>query len=125
MALLDQLDGAAAQTPVLIVVEDVHWIDPTSLDVLDRAIARVANLRVLLVVTFRPDFQAPWVGLPHVTTLPLKPPWPPRQRRHHQRHHAGKGAARCGRRADPYAFGWRGAVHRGAHEHAARERAVT
>jgi class 3 adenylate cyclase/DNA-binding SARP family transcriptional activator len=71
MALLDQLDGAAARTPVLIVFEDVHWIDPTSLDLLDRAIARIANLRVLLVVTFRPDFQPTWVGLPHVTTLPL------------------------------------------------------
>jgi predicted ATPase len=71
MALLDQLEGAAAQTPVLIVFEDVHWIDPTSLDLLDRAIARVANLRVLLVATFRPDFQPTCVGLPHVTTLPL------------------------------------------------------
>ena len=71
MALLDQLDGAAARTPVLIVFEDVHWIDPTSLDLLDRAVARIANLRVLLVVTFRPDFQPTWVGLPHVMTLPL------------------------------------------------------
>ncbi|MBV9632719.1 MAG: AAA family ATPase [Xanthobacteraceae bacterium] len=71
MALLEQLDGAAAQTPVLIVFEDVHWIDPTSLDLLDRTVAVIANLRVLLVVTFRPDFQPTWVGLPHVTTLPL------------------------------------------------------
>jgi predicted ATPase len=70
-ALLDLLDGAAAGAPVLIVVEDIHWIDPTSLDLLDRAIAGVANLRVLLLVTFRPDFQPMWVGLPHVTTLPL------------------------------------------------------
>jgi class 3 adenylate cyclase len=72
MALLDLLVSAAARTPVLIVVEDVHWIDPTSLDLLDRAIARVANLRVLLVVTFRPDFQPIWVGQPHVTMLPLR-----------------------------------------------------
>jgi tetratricopeptide (TPR) repeat protein len=71
IALLEQLEGAAARVPVLIVFEDVHWIDPTSLDLLDRAIARLANLRVLLVVTFRPDFQPTWVGLPHVTTLPL------------------------------------------------------
>ncbi len=71
MALIEQFDGAAARTPLLIVFEDVHWIDPTSLDLLDRAIARVANLRVLLVVTFRPEFQPTWVGLPHVTTLPL------------------------------------------------------
>jgi class 3 adenylate cyclase len=50
-ALLEQLDGIAANNPVLIVFEDVHWIDPTSLDLLDRTIARVADLPVLLVVT--------------------------------------------------------------------------
>jgi class 3 adenylate cyclase len=70
-ALLDQLDGVAAQSPVLIVFEDVHWIDPTSLDLLDRMVARAANLPVLLVVTFRPELQPAWVGQPHVTMLPL------------------------------------------------------
>ena len=70
-ALLNQLDGVAAQSPVLIVFEDAHWIDPTSLDLLDRTIARVANLPVLLVITFRPEFQPTWVGQPHVTMLPL------------------------------------------------------
>ena len=70
-ALLDQLDGVAAQSPVLIVFEDAHWIDPTSLDLLDRTIARVANLPVLLVITFRPELQPTWVGQPHVTMLPL------------------------------------------------------
>jgi class 3 adenylate cyclase len=70
-ALLDQLDSLAAQAPVLIVFEDVHWIDPTSLDLLDRMVARVANLPVLLVVTVRPEFQPTWVGQPHVTMLPL------------------------------------------------------
>jgi predicted ATPase len=70
-ALLDQLEGAAANSPAMIVLEDVHWIDPTSLDLLDRMVARVANLPVLLVITFRPEFQPTWVGLPHVTMLPL------------------------------------------------------
>jgi class 3 adenylate cyclase/tetratricopeptide (TPR) repeat protein len=70
-ALLNQLDGVAAQSPVLIVFEDAHWVDPTSLDLLDRTIARVANLPVLLVITFRPEFQPTWVGEPHVTLLPL------------------------------------------------------
>ncbi len=70
-ALLDQLDGVAANSPVLIVFEDLHWIDPTSLDLLDRTIARVANLPVLLVITLRPEFQPAWVGQPHVTMLPL------------------------------------------------------
>jgi class 3 adenylate cyclase/DNA-binding SARP family transcriptional activator/predicted ATPase len=70
-ALLDQLEGMAAQRPVLIVFEDVHWIDPTSLDLLDRMVARAANMRTLLVVTVRPEFQPTWVGQPHVTMLPL------------------------------------------------------
>jgi class 3 adenylate cyclase/predicted ATPase len=70
-ALLNQLDGVAAQSPVLIVFEDAHWIDPTSLDLLDRTVVRAANLPVLLVITFRPELQPTWVGQPHVTTLPL------------------------------------------------------
>ena len=70
-ALLDQLDGAAAQSPVLILFEDIHWIDPTSLDLLDRLIARAATMPVLLVITFRPEFQPTWVGQPHVTMLSL------------------------------------------------------
>ena len=70
-ALLDQLDGAAAQGPILIVLEDLHWIDPTSQDLLDRVVARVAGLPVLLVVTVRPELQPSWVGQPHVTMLPL------------------------------------------------------
>ena len=70
-ALLHQLEGMAAQCPVLIVFEDAHWIDPTSLDLLDRAVECIARLPVLMVVTFRPEFQAAWIGQPHVTMLPL------------------------------------------------------
>jgi class 3 adenylate cyclase len=70
-ALLDQFDGAAAQDPILIVFEDAHWIDPTSQDLLDRTVARVANLPVLLVVTVRPELQPTWVDQPHVSMLPL------------------------------------------------------
>jgi class 3 adenylate cyclase/tetratricopeptide (TPR) repeat protein len=70
-ALLNQLEGIAAQSPVLIVFEDAHWIDPTSLDLLDRMVACVADLPVLLVITFRSEFQPTWVGQPHVTMLPL------------------------------------------------------
>jgi DNA-binding SARP family transcriptional activator/class 3 adenylate cyclase len=70
-ALLDRLEGLAARSPVLIVFEDVHWIDPTSLDLLDRTIARVADLPALLVVTFRPELQPTWVDQPHVTMLSL------------------------------------------------------
>ena len=70
-ALLKHLSGGAAQEPVLIVVEDAHWIDPTSLDLLDAIVARAANLPLLLLVTVRPGFQPSWVGQPHVTMMPL------------------------------------------------------
>jgi hypothetical protein len=70
-AILDQLDCLAAQSPVVIVLEDAHWIDPTSLDLLDRAVARVATLPVLLIITFRPEFHPSWIGQPYVTMLPL------------------------------------------------------
>src|SRR5438128_9802249 len=70
-AFLDQLADMAAQRPVLILFEDAHWIDPTSQDLLDRMVARAANLRVLLVVTSRPELQPTWIGEPHVTMLPL------------------------------------------------------
>ena len=70
-ALLDQLDGVAARSPVLMVYEDAHWLDPTSLDLLDRTIARAPDLPLLLLVAFRPEFQQTWVGQPHVTMLPL------------------------------------------------------
>ncbi len=70
-ALLGLLDGIAAQCPVLILFEDAHWIDPTSLDLLNRTVARVAGLPVLLVVTFRPELQPTWLGQQHVTLLAL------------------------------------------------------
>ena len=54
-----------------MIFEDVHWIDPTSLEAIGRTVDRVKALPVLLVVTFRPEFNAPWVGQPHVTTLTL------------------------------------------------------
>jgi predicted ATPase len=54
-----------------MVFEDAHWIDPTSLEVLEPAMQRIAALPVLLIVTFRPEFEPPWTGRPHVTTLTL------------------------------------------------------
>jgi len=70
-ALLDQLDGVAARGQVLMVYEDAHWLDPTSLDLLDRTVARAPDLPLLLLITFRPELQQTWVGQPHVTMLPL------------------------------------------------------
>jgi class 3 adenylate cyclase/predicted ATPase len=70
-ALIRQLEGLARQQPVLMVFEDAHWIDPTSRELLDLTIERVHGLPVLLIVTFRPEFQPPWTGQPQVTTLAL------------------------------------------------------
>ena len=70
-ALTAQLAGLASQHPVLMIFEDVHWIDPTSLEALNRTVDRIKTLPVLLIVTFRPEFNAPWVGQSHVTSLTL------------------------------------------------------
>ncbi len=70
-ALTSQLAGLARQQPVLMIFEDAHWVDPTSLEVLGRTVDRIKTLPVLLIVTFRPEFNAPWVGQSHVTSLTL------------------------------------------------------
>ncbi len=70
-ALMSQLAALARRQPVLMIFEDLHWIDPTSLEVLGRIVDRIKTLPVLLIVTFRPEFNAPWVGQPHVTSLTL------------------------------------------------------
>jgi predicted ATPase len=70
-ALLAQLDGLAARQPVLIIFEDVQWIDPTSLELLTAAVEHVPRLRALLLVTTRPEFTQPWPSYPHLTTLAL------------------------------------------------------
>jgi class 3 adenylate cyclase len=70
-ALIRQLEGLAQRQPVLMLFEDAHWIDPTSRELLDLAVERVQTLPVLMIVTFRPEFQAPWAGQPQVTMLAL------------------------------------------------------
>jgi class 3 adenylate cyclase/predicted ATPase len=60
--------GLTKVAPVLALLEDAHWVDPTTLDVFSRLVERLQGLRALLVVTFRPEFSAPWLGRPHVTT---------------------------------------------------------
>ena len=70
-ALTAQLAGLASQQPVLMIFEDVHWIDPTSLEALNRTVDRIKTLPALLIVTFRPEFNAPWVEQSHVTSLTL------------------------------------------------------
>lgn len=70
-ALLRLLEDLAQRAPVLMLFEDVHWIDPSSRELLDLVIERVPHLPVLLLLTFRPEFQPPWTGQAHVTILVL------------------------------------------------------
>ena len=70
-ALLRQVEGLSRQQPVLMMFDDIHWIDPSSRELLDRTIERVADWPVLLLAMFRPEFQPPWIGQPHVTMLTL------------------------------------------------------
>jgi class 3 adenylate cyclase/predicted ATPase len=70
-ALLRQLEKLSRERPVLMVYEDVHWIDPSSRELLEMVVERVAHLPVLLIITFRPEFTAPWAGQSHVTALIL------------------------------------------------------
>jgi class 3 adenylate cyclase/tetratricopeptide (TPR) repeat protein len=78
-ALVTQVEGLSAREPLLMVFEDAHWSDPTSREVLDLIIDRIPNLRILVIITFRPEFMPPWLGRPHVTMLNLNR-LPPRRR---------------------------------------------
>ncbi|MDI3465168.1 MAG: Proteins incorrectly called adenylate cyclase [Nitrospira sp.] len=70
-ALVQQLQRLAGLRPILIIVEDAHWLDPTTMDLLTRIIDRIQPMRVLLIITFRPDFKPVWVDYSHVTFLTL------------------------------------------------------
>jgi predicted ATPase len=71
-ALIRQLEGLARRQPVVVIFEDAHWMDATSRELLDLTVERLRSLPVLLVVTFRPEFQPPWTGQPQVTMLALQ-----------------------------------------------------
>ena len=70
-ALLRQLEYLARRQPVLLIFEDVHWIDPTSLELMDRTVDRIRGWPVLLLMTFRPEFRPPWTEQAHVTIVAL------------------------------------------------------
>ena len=70
-ALTGQLETLSQPIPVLMIFEDVHWIDPTSLEVLGRTVDRLRTLCVLLTITYRPEFEPPWIGRPYATALNL------------------------------------------------------
>ena len=70
-ALVLQVAALSRQNPVLMIFEDAHWTDPTSLELFGRIVDRIPSLRVLLIVTLRPEFEPPWIGQPHVTALTI------------------------------------------------------
>ena len=70
-ALTAQVEALSRTNTVLMIFEDVHWIDPTSLEALGRAVERLKTLAVLLIVTYRPEFEPPWIGQPQVSALTL------------------------------------------------------
>ena len=71
VALASQLEALTRASPALMILEDAHWVDPTSLEAFGRTVDRIRTLPVLLIVTFRPEFTAPWLGQSHVTSLTL------------------------------------------------------
>ena len=70
-ALLAHLTGLAEHRPVLMIFEDTHWADPTTLDVLGLIFDRIQDARVLAIVTYRPEFQPPWSAMADTTLLSL------------------------------------------------------
>jgi predicted ATPase len=70
-ALTAQVEALSRSNPVLMIFEDAHWIDPTSLEAIGRTVERLRALGVLLIVTCRPEFAPPWIGRPYVTALTL------------------------------------------------------
>jgi class 3 adenylate cyclase len=70
-ALTVQVSALARSQPVLMIFEDIHWVDPTSLEVLGRLLDQLQPISVLLLATFRPEFSAPWEAQAHVTSLTL------------------------------------------------------
>ncbi|MBL8692149.1 MAG: AAA family ATPase [Rhodospirillaceae bacterium] len=70
--LVSRIEALSRSTPVLMVFEDAHWSDPTTLELLGRIIDRIRTRRVLLLMTARPEFVPPWPRRPHVTSLVLE-----------------------------------------------------
>jgi predicted ATPase len=61
----------AAQQPVLFIMEDLHWVDPTTLELLSLVVDQGPTARILTLLTCRPDFTPPWTGRSHYTQMTL------------------------------------------------------
>ena len=70
-ALVLQVAALERQNPLLMIFEDAHWADPTSLELFGRIVDKIPSLRALLIVTYRQEFDPPWIGRPDVTALTL------------------------------------------------------
>jgi class 3 adenylate cyclase/tetratricopeptide (TPR) repeat protein len=70
-ALLDWLRACSAEQPVLFIVEDLHWVDPTTLEFLTLLIQQAGGDSILSVFTFRPEFETSWHSKAHQTELAL------------------------------------------------------
>ena len=70
-ALVSQIVALSRQNPLLMIFEDAHWTDPTTLELFGRIVDRIPSLRVLLIMTFRPEFEPPWIGRAYVTPLTI------------------------------------------------------
>jgi class 3 adenylate cyclase/tetratricopeptide (TPR) repeat protein len=70
-ALIRRLTGLVRGQPALVLLEDAHWADPSSLELVDELLDRLTELEVLLVISFRPEFAAPWVGRAGVSLIAL------------------------------------------------------
>src|SRR5262249_19755668 len=70
-ALIGQLIALARKRPVLFLLEDAHWIDPSTEALIGEIIAAIADAAVLILITHRPEFTSPWFGQLHVTSLSL------------------------------------------------------
>jgi len=70
-ALFDHLKRLAQHRPVLVIFEDIHWIDPSSLELLSRVVDEAARLRIMLLATARPEFTPPWPSHRHTSSIAL------------------------------------------------------
>jgi class 3 adenylate cyclase len=70
-ALADQVIALSRNTPVYWQLEDAHWIDPTTRELVGLCLSRIRDARVFILITHRPDFASPWGNMPHVTALTL------------------------------------------------------
>jgi class 3 adenylate cyclase/predicted ATPase len=70
-ALTTHVLAMARRSPVVLIVEDAHWIDPSSWELLEQVVSRIVDAPVLLLISHRPDFNADWARFAHVTSLTL------------------------------------------------------